>query len=74
MLDAFEGEFLFACIETFGKGNKMLFVKLKCPPIMAYSKDGQDHMDKHFDFRRKIWSIEMIMSNMEALIFIIQKL
>ena len=41
------------------------------PPIMANSKDGQDHKDKDFDTRRKIWAQEMIMCNMKALIFVI---
>ena len=41
------------------------------PPIMANSKDSQDHKDKYLDTSRKILSQEMIMCNMKALIFII---
>ena len=38
------------------------------PPIMANSKEGQDHKDKYFDTSRKILSQEMTMCNMEALV------
>ena len=59
-----------------------LSVKTRCvretqmPPIMANSKDGQDHKDKYLDTSRKILSKmqEMLMCNIKALIFIIQKL
>ena len=51
------------------------------PPIMANSKDGQDHKDKYSDTDRKILSQEMIMCNMmilmwniEAIALTIQKL
>ena len=40
-------------------------------PIIANSKNGLNHKDKYFDINRKILSQEMIMCNMEALIFII---
>ena len=36
------------------------------PPIMANSKEGQDHKDKYFDTSRKILSQEMTTYNMEA--------
>ena len=36
------------------------------PPVMANSKEGQDHKDKYFDTSRKILSQEMTMYNMEA--------
>ena len=45
-----------------------VFVKHKCPPIMANSNEGQDHKDKYFDTSRKILSQEMTMFNMEALV------
>ena len=57
-----------------------LSVKTRCvretqmPLITANSKDGQDHKDKYLDNSRKILSQEMLMCNMKALIFIIQKL
>ena len=38
------------------------------PPIMANSKEGQDHKDKYLDTSRKILSQEMTISNMEALV------
>ena len=38
--------------------------------MMANSKDDQDHKDKYFETSRKILSQEMLMCNMEALIFI----
>ena len=40
------------------------------PPIMANSKDSQDHKDKYFDTSVKILSQEMTVCNMKALIFI----
>ena len=55
-------------------------VKTRCvretqmPPITANSKDGQDHKDKYLATSRKILSQEMLMCNIKALIFIIQKL
>ena len=39
------------------------------PPIMANSKDGQDHKDIYFDTSEKIFSQEMTLCNMGALIF-----
>ena len=41
------------------------------PPIMVNSKDGLGHKDKYLDTSRKILSLEMLMCNMNALIFII---
>ena len=38
------------------------------PPIMANSKEGQDHKEKYFDTRIKTLSQEMTISNMEALV------
>ena len=38
-------------------------------PIMANSKDGQDHKDKYFDSSRKILSQGLTTRKMEALIF-----
>ena len=38
------------------------------PPIMANSKEGQDHKEIYFDTSGKIWSQEMMMCDMEALI------
>ena len=38
-------------------------------PVKANSKDGKDHKVKYSDTRRKILSQEMIMCNMEAVIF-----
>ena len=43
------------------------------PLIMANSKDGQGHKDKYLD-TWKILSQEMLMCNLKALIFNIQKL
>ena len=43
------------------------------PPIMANSKDGQDHKDIYFDTSEKILSQEMTVCNMKALIFIFKK-
>ena len=48
-----------------------VFVKHKCPPLMANSKDGLGHKDKYLDTSRKILSQKMLMCNMKALIFII---
>ena len=48
-----------------------VFVKHKCPPIIANSKEGQGHKDKYLDTSRLILSQEILMSNMKALIFII---
>ena len=48
-----------------------VFVKHKCPQILANSKDGQGHKDKYVDTSRKILSQDMLMGNMKALIFII---
>ena len=38
-------------------------------PIMANSKDGQGHKDKYLDTTRKIFSQEILVFNMKALIF-----
>ena len=35
---------------------------------MANYNEGQDHKDKYFDTSRKIWSQEMTMCNMKALV------
>ena len=40
---------------------------------MANSKDGQDHIDKHFDTSRKILSQETLMCKMKALALTVQK-
>ena len=47
-----------------------VFMKHKCPQILANSKDGQGHKD-YLDTSRKILSQEMLMCNMKAQIFII---
>ena len=49
--------------------NKM-FLWNTMPPIMANSKEGQDHKDKFFDTSRKILSQEMTMYNMKAFIIL----
>ena len=41
------------------------------PPIMAKTKYGQSHKDKYLDTSRKTSSQEMLMCNMNALLFII---
>ena len=73
LLEAFESDVSFTWTKAFEKGNNMLLVKHETQtlPIMANSKDGLDHKDKHFDTRWKIWSPEMIMDNVVSLIFII---
>ena len=42
-------------------------------PIMANSKDGQGHKDKYLETSRKILSQEMLMCNIKALIFFLNK-
>ena len=44
------------------------------PPTMANSKDGQGYKDKYVDTSRKILSQEMLMCNMKALEFTVQRL
>ena len=44
------------------------------PPIMANSKDCQDHKDKYLDTSSKILSQEMLMCNMKFLRLTVQKL
>ena len=42
------------------------------PPIMANSKDGQNHKDLYFDTSRQILSQEITTSKIEAVMFIIK--
>ena len=50
--------------------DKQDVCETQMPPIMANSKDSQDHKDKYLDTSRKILSQDML-CNMKALIFII---
>ena len=44
------------------------------PPIMTNSKDGLGHKEKILNTSWKILSLEILMYNMKALIFIMKKL
>ena len=50
-------------------GETRCVCETQMPPIIANSKDGQDHKGINFDTSRKSLSQGMTMCNMEALIF-----